>query len=543
MLQKFSSQKGQGSFGEYTVVLIIAMSAIGLTTIYLQRGLQARVRDVNKAMWRQVEGATAGYRQCSAIPVNTVCGTVNLSPASGGTNLNIPCPAPCSGNISVICSVKIPYKQYEPYYVDTSSEVDQQIKDTGSLVASGGGTTGIARKTLDQKTTSITASKTAAPKAANEYQVMSKDGGYWSVSQNCSYTCTPVDGVCNAWGPCSATACGAPGIRPCTSSTSPQCGGAPAPTTQSCTGTTPVNGVCNVWGTCSASCGAGTQTCASSTPPQCGGAPAPTTQSCTGTTSINGTCTAWSGVCSAVCGPGTEACASSTPPQCGGAPAPTSRGCTGTTPINGSCTVWSSICSVTCGTGTQACMASTPPQCGGVPAPTTRICTGTTPVNGFCNVWGTCSATVCGVPGTQTCASSTPPQCGGAPAPTSKSCTGNTPVNGMCNVWRTCSATVCGAPGTQTCASSTPPQCGGAPAPTSQACVGNTPVDGVCLEFGSRCSNPCGSGYEKCIKQTPPQCGGKPALTETRGCWANTSPCCQDGGKALCCLLDPELCP
>lgn len=110
--------------GEYVLVFLVVMGMITAMTVYFKRAVQARIFDARNSM------------------INTV---VNLAgDYYDGVFLR---------------------REYEPYYGNTVSAVVRQENTTRGLLP--GATTGIFRKTIDDRTAIETRSETAPPRDAN----------------------------------------------------------------------------------------------------------------------------------------------------------------------------------------------------------------------------------------------------------------------------------------------------------------------------------------------------------------------------------------
>jgi hypothetical protein len=116
----FGRNKAQ-IIGEYAITIAVVVSVLTAMTIYVRRTLQARVYDTEQTMVNVVDMMSRGI--------------------SGGS-----------------ISIK---EEYEPYYGDSHSDVNQDIDENTELLP--GGTTGIFRKTVNAETTSHTTSTQLPP--------------------------------------------------------------------------------------------------------------------------------------------------------------------------------------------------------------------------------------------------------------------------------------------------------------------------------------------------------------------------------------------
>lgn len=126
----FRQKKGQAVFGEYVLLAVIAVAVVASMTVYVRRALQGRVRDAVMS---------------SATTVRTPFS------ADGGTTFT-----QYDG---------IVHLQYEPYYANRVSGIDQQSDGVRSLTA--GGSTGIFREDINDRTYIQTYSNQAPPKDAD----------------------------------------------------------------------------------------------------------------------------------------------------------------------------------------------------------------------------------------------------------------------------------------------------------------------------------------------------------------------------------------
>jgi len=99
---KINKKTGQ-SFGEYALTIIIIVTSISVMSVFFQRGLQAKIGDASLKMWQTVNEAVPGVQ------------------------------------VDV---------QYEPYYIETDSEISSEVAKNVDLGR--GGTSGLFRKILDE---------------------------------------------------------------------------------------------------------------------------------------------------------------------------------------------------------------------------------------------------------------------------------------------------------------------------------------------------------------------------------------------------------
>lgn len=123
-------KKGQAVFGEYVLLAVIAVAVVAAMTVYIRRALQGRVRDA-------VMGSAATIRT----------------------------PFSADGGMTFSQYDGIVHIQYEPYYANRVSVIDQQSDGVRSLRA--GGSTGIFREDINDRTYIQTYSNQAPPKDAN----------------------------------------------------------------------------------------------------------------------------------------------------------------------------------------------------------------------------------------------------------------------------------------------------------------------------------------------------------------------------------------
>jgi len=110
------NNKGQAVLAEHAMIFFVVIAALTAMTVLVQRGLQARVHDVRDYMINAVNSA------CDA----------NCQQAAGGSS--------------------VPY-EYEPYYVQTLSEVNQNSNDvTGTMTGNPKALGVIYKKVYNEKT-------------------------------------------------------------------------------------------------------------------------------------------------------------------------------------------------------------------------------------------------------------------------------------------------------------------------------------------------------------------------------------------------------
>ena len=122
-------KKGQAVFGEYVLLAVIVVAAVTAMTVYVRRALQGRVRDAVMS---------------SAATVRTPFSM------DGGTTFE-----PYRGPIHL---------QYEPYYANRASFIDQQSDGVRTLTA--GGSSGIFREDINERTYIQSYSNQGPPKDA-----------------------------------------------------------------------------------------------------------------------------------------------------------------------------------------------------------------------------------------------------------------------------------------------------------------------------------------------------------------------------------------
>ena len=132
MFRQIKNNAGQAVVGEYVLVVFLIVAVATAISVYFKRAVQARIRD-----------ATAVSGQLAREQAILV---------SGGQTQNL-----FVGSL---------YFQYEPYYVNTKSDVDQFSRSNDQLSESTGGrTTGIYTKQFNEQTGVHTISDVAPPDA------------------------------------------------------------------------------------------------------------------------------------------------------------------------------------------------------------------------------------------------------------------------------------------------------------------------------------------------------------------------------------------
>ena len=121
MFSRLQQNRGQTSLSEYVVLLFVVLGAGIAISTYLQRGLQARMRDTNLYM------------------VDTVS-------AANGKQINY---------------------QYEPYYASVQAIVDRRQVKESQLFGSGLGSSGIYHQTMDDGVSANSQSEQAPPRNAD----------------------------------------------------------------------------------------------------------------------------------------------------------------------------------------------------------------------------------------------------------------------------------------------------------------------------------------------------------------------------------------
>ncbi len=120
MFMKLRGCRAQSVSGEYLLIFFLVVAVISSMTIYAQRALQARFRDVRLA--------------AVAIIRNSYQGTI--------------------------------YTHYEPYYANTISTNDRELYRKNEIFGAGGGITGVFTQTLDEVTASEATSLQLPPRDA-----------------------------------------------------------------------------------------------------------------------------------------------------------------------------------------------------------------------------------------------------------------------------------------------------------------------------------------------------------------------------------------
>jgi hypothetical protein len=119
MLRNLKKTTAQAVMGEYVLLIVLVMAVLMAMGVYFRRAMQARIHDARDYMINGVRNQTAGYFD----------GTL--------------------------------YKEYEPYYGNTSAIVSRDIDDETRVMP--GGTTGIFRKIFDEEMGVVVNSDTASP--------------------------------------------------------------------------------------------------------------------------------------------------------------------------------------------------------------------------------------------------------------------------------------------------------------------------------------------------------------------------------------------
>lgn len=102
-------RKGQMVTSEYVLLFFVVIAAISAMSLYVQRGMQARQRDARKYMMNLASTA------CTTASVNGVdCMAATVNTANGATALA---------------------QEYEPYYLDSSSDIRRDSADKRMLDA------------------------------------------------------------------------------------------------------------------------------------------------------------------------------------------------------------------------------------------------------------------------------------------------------------------------------------------------------------------------------------------------------------------------
>jgi hypothetical protein len=128
MKNAFANNKGQGLGVQYTTTFFLVTAFVVAMTVYVQRTVQGRIRDAREYMVRTVNG-------------------VYTDPS-----LNV------RGK---------PYKEYEPYYVDTTVLRDSQRKETERLLQTYPAPAGIFRLDVDDENITQIETNQASPRAAD----------------------------------------------------------------------------------------------------------------------------------------------------------------------------------------------------------------------------------------------------------------------------------------------------------------------------------------------------------------------------------------
>ena len=119
------NKKGQAIAAEFVLALMIVIGMVSAMTVYIKRGVQARIRDARNYM-----GVTVAER--SGLP---------------------------AANIWI---------EYEPYYVETDSNIDYstlKLEELGGATATDA--TGVYTKTIDENRYTVTNSITHPPADAD----------------------------------------------------------------------------------------------------------------------------------------------------------------------------------------------------------------------------------------------------------------------------------------------------------------------------------------------------------------------------------------
>ena len=120
MFKILNRNNGQASMSQYVIVFFLAIGALVAMTTFVQRALQARIRDTRNYMLDNLK--TYGNVQ---------------------TNMHY---------------------EYEPYYANVSTTIARSKSEQSDLVA--GGVTGIFRKNINSQAIGDTVSTQAPPKDA-----------------------------------------------------------------------------------------------------------------------------------------------------------------------------------------------------------------------------------------------------------------------------------------------------------------------------------------------------------------------------------------
>ena len=130
---------GQTILPEHVLVYFLVIAAVAAMAVYMQRGLQARVRGARIYM---VDLASKG---CSDADKK---GGLDCQGAAGVKN---------AGGIN---------QEYEPYYGKSGTEVTRDQSQNNVLLEGGNGSTGIAGKTFAERTEITSVSGQLPPKDA-----------------------------------------------------------------------------------------------------------------------------------------------------------------------------------------------------------------------------------------------------------------------------------------------------------------------------------------------------------------------------------------
>ena len=127
------NQRGTTSLAEYAVTVFLVIAVVTAMTMYVQRTLQARMRDARHYMAKTVGekcdlycGEAAGL---TTWLVNTGSANFDNTQCGGLTNLD------CEQSTGMI-SVQRVGDQYEPYYAQVSAQVDSEKLRNKKLMAS-----------------------------------------------------------------------------------------------------------------------------------------------------------------------------------------------------------------------------------------------------------------------------------------------------------------------------------------------------------------------------------------------------------------------
>ena len=123
-------KKGQAVFGEYVLLAVIVVAVVTAMTVYVRRALQGRVRD---SIMSSAATARTPFSKNGGVTFESYTGVVHL--------------------------------QYEPYYANRASFIDQQSDSVRTLTA--GGSSGIYHEDINDKMYIQTYSNQAPPKDAH----------------------------------------------------------------------------------------------------------------------------------------------------------------------------------------------------------------------------------------------------------------------------------------------------------------------------------------------------------------------------------------